>query len=88
MADEPFDVVIPLELDAGVYAEDLAGWSTAHGIVLDFVARGGNNEQLVTARVRVPATAALEVRQAFDGLIRGYELEYGEIRRPRRRGDE
>lgn len=87
VAGEPFDVVIPLELEAGVYAEALAGWFTANGIVLDFVAPGDGSDRLVTARVRVPATAVFDLRQALDGVIQEYELEYGEIRRPRRRGD-
>lgn len=87
MADEAFDVVIPLELEAGVWAERLNGWFTADGIVLDFVARGIGQE-LVTARVRVPVTAALEIRRALNGAIGDYELQYGEIHRPRPRGDE
>jgi hypothetical protein len=87
VADEPLHAVIPFELEAGTYAEDLAGWSTDHGIVLDFLARGDGDAQLVTSRIRLPATAALEVRQALDEAIKDYELEYGEIRRPRRRGD-
>lgn len=87
MAEEPFDVVVPLELEAGTYAETLAGWLTPHAIVLDFGARTAD-QVLVTARVRVPATAALDVRGELEELIRDYELAYGEIHRPRERSDE
>ena len=87
MADEAFDVVIPLELEAGVWAERLNGWFTADGIVLDFIAQGVD-QALLTSRVRVPATAALEIRRALAEVIGEYELQYGEIRSPRQRGDE
>jgi hypothetical protein len=88
MAEEAFDVVVPLELEAGVYADDLAGSSNGHAIVLDFLAGGTVDHRVVTARVRVPATAAHEIRKALDRLIGIYELQYGEIRAPRQRGDE
>jgi hypothetical protein len=87
MADEPFDVVVPLELEAGAHAERLAGWITPHAFVLDFLART-EDQQLVTARVRIPATAALDLVGELEALIRDYELLYGEIHRPRQRGDE
>ena len=87
MSDGPFDVVVPLELEAGVYAEQLSGWFTLDGFVLDFTVKSGERELLVTSRIRLPATAALEARRALDELIREYELQYGEIHRPRRRGD-
>ena len=88
MADEAFDVVLPIELEAGVYAEELAGWVAAHGLALDFVTQGGQDQRLVTARIRIPATAALEIRRSLDRLIGEYELQYGEIRVPRKRGEE
>jgi len=86
--DESFDVVLPLELEAGVYADDLAGWSNGHAIALDFLAQRSEDQQLVIARIRVPATAAHGIRRALDRLIGEHELQYGEIRAPRRRGDE
>ena len=86
MAEEPFDVVLPPELEEGSYAEQLSGWFTPEGFVLDFTARSRERELLVTSRVRLPATAAIEARRALDELIREYELQYGEIHRPRNRG--
>jgi hypothetical protein len=88
VAEEALDVVIPLELEAGVCADDLAGSSNGHALVLDFLADGGEGQRLVTARIRIPATAAHEIRRALDRLIGGYELQYGEIRVPRRRGED
>jgi hypothetical protein len=85
--DESFEVVVPPELEAGVYAEDLAGWLNGHALVLDFLAQSSEAQRLVTVRIRVPATAALEVRRALDRVIREYELQYGEIHRPRKRGE-
>lgn len=87
MAEESFDVVIPLELEAGVYAEKLGGWFTADGLVLDFAAPSGEDQLLVTSRIRIPATAVLQARADLDDLIRDYELQFGEIRRPRPRGE-
>lgn len=87
MLDEPFDVVVPLELEAGVWAEGLNAWFTKDGIVLDFVAKG-IDQTLLTSRVRVPATASYEIRGAVDRVIGDYELQFGEIRRPRPRGEE
>lgn len=87
MTYEPFEVVVPLELDAGVWAERVHGWFTTDGIVLDFVDMG-IDQALLTSRARVPATAVHEIRRATDRVIGDYELQYGEIRRPRPRGDE
>lgn len=87
VADEPLEIVIPFELEAGTYAEQLFGWFTPHGFALDFGVKGGEGQLLVTSRIRLPATATLEARQALDELIREYELQYGEIHQPRRRGD-
>ena len=87
MAGEPSHAVIPFELEGGVYAESLAGWFTADALVLDFAAED-SEQLLVTSRIRVPATAALRLRLALDSVIQEYELQYGEIRQPRPRGDE
>jgi hypothetical protein len=87
VADEPSHAVIPFELEAGVYAESLAGWFTADALVLDFAAEN-SGQLLVTSRIRIPVTAALKVRTALDAVIQDYELQYGEIRQPRLRGDE
>jgi len=86
VAEEPFDVVVPLELEGGVFAERLSGWFTPDAITLDFLVRTAD-QQLVTTRVRIPATAALDVRSELEQVIRDYELTYGEIHRPRERGD-
>ena len=57
MTDETFDVVVPLELEAGIYADDLAGSWNGHSIVLDFLAQRSVDQQVVTAWIRVPASA-------------------------------
>jgi hypothetical protein len=79
------DLYIPPEHEVGVPAEVLSAAGAEHGFVLDF---GTSVEEryVATARVRVPTTAILDVREALDQAIRGYELDFGEIHRPRRRG--
>jgi hypothetical protein len=82
------EAFVPAELEAGVCADHLGGWWAAHQVVLDFSTARDEEELLVAARVRVPATAALDLLRSFEEVVRGYELEYGEIHRPRPRGAE
>ena len=77
---------VPLELESGVFAETLTVWRTPHHLVLDFGAPTDGEHSVATARVRVPATAALDVLGQLGEGIREYELQYGEIHRPRPRG--
>ena len=84
--DESLEFEIPPELDAGVYAEVLAARYTAHHMELNFAVEIAQRA-LLTARIRAPASAILEIRGALEGAIPDDELEFGEIRRPRRRGE-
>jgi len=86
MADEPFDVVIPFELEVSTRRHS-PPWSAVDGVVFDFAAQLEAGHLLVTSRVRISATASLEVRRAIDEAITDYELQYGEIHRPRPRGE-
>ena len=86
--EDAFDVEIPPELEAGVYADRLSAWFTRHHVVLDFCAVAASDVSLATARVRVPASAALDVVRSLQECVRDYELQFGEIRRPRQRGEE
>jgi hypothetical protein len=82
------ELFVPAELEAGVYADRLWGWWSDHHFVVDFAAPLDQERLLATARVRVPVTAVLEMVKDLEALAREYELTYGEIHRPRPRGDE
>jgi hypothetical protein len=86
--EDEFDLEVPTELEAGVYADRVYAWATRHQLVLDVGTLTSRDAAVVTARVRVPATAALDVLLSLQGSIREYELEFGEIFRPRRWGEE
>lgn len=93
MSEPEFDVAVPPELEAGAYAELLTNSFTAHCFTLDFIARipelddpGHTARAVVTARVRIPATAVLDVAEALAQEISRYELQFGEIYHPRPRG--
>jgi hypothetical protein len=86
--EEDLDLGVPVELVAGVYADRLNSWFTRHQLVPDFITFATDDELLATARVRVPATAVLDVLSSLAECVARYELEFGEIHRPRRRGEE
>ena len=85
---DSFDLVIPPELETGAYADWLNPWFNRHQLTLDFGTQLFGEGLLLTARVRVPVTAALDVLRSLEKEIREYELQYGEIHRPRRRDEE
>jgi Protein of unknown function (DUF3467) len=86
--EDEFDLELPAELEAGVYADRVNAWATRHQLVLDFGAVASRDAAVVTARVRVPATAAFDVLVSLQEAIREYELQFGEIVRPRKWGEE
>ena len=89
MPDESFDAFVSPELEIGVNAEALAAWHSPHQLTLDFlVPLDDGGRTVVASRVRIPVTAALGVLGSLSEAVRNYELEYGEIHRPRRRGEE
>ena len=87
MEDE-LDLDVPEALLPGVYADRLNAWLTRHQLVLDFGTAASGDEGVVTARVRVPTSAAIDVVSSLAECIGRYELQFGEIHRPRRRGEE
>jgi len=87
MEDE-LDLGVPEALLAGVYADRLNAWLARHQLVLDFGTTASDDEAIATARVRVPWSAAIDVVSSLAECIGRYELEFGEIHRPRRRGEE
>jgi hypothetical protein len=86
--EDEYELEVPRELEAGVYADRLTSWLTPHQFVLDFGTSATDEALIATARVRIPASAALDVVHSLQECIREYELEFGEIRRPRQRGEE
>ena len=87
MEDE-LELIVPPEVEGGVYSDYLHAWFTAHEVVLDFAAPTFEGAFLANARIRVPATAAVDVAHAVEDCVRTYELQFGEIRRPRAKGEE
>jgi hypothetical protein len=86
--DEALDLVIPPELEAGVYADWFFPWFTPHHLVLDLAAPLAGEGLMLTSRVRIPATAVFQLLAALNQAIQAYELQFGEIRRPRERSEE
>jgi hypothetical protein len=86
--DESADLELPAELEAGVYGDRLDAWFTRHQLILDFGSSASEDTVIATARVRVPATAAFDVLLSLQECVRNYELQYGEIHRPRKWDEE
>ena len=88
MAENGFELGIPDELEAGVYANFVTVWHTAYEFTLDFaVALAGTDDALATpyrlvTRVRLPVTLAFEAIRTLNDEMTAYEREYGEIRPP------
>jgi hypothetical protein len=90
-----FQLQLPPELEAGVYANFLGVWHTAHEFTLDFAqlqpAQLGDPADptapvtlpaRVVARVKIPVTVAFDVIRALNENLGRYEQSFGEIKRP------
>jgi uncharacterized protein DUF3467 len=90
-----FQIQIPNELEAGVYANFLSVWHTAYEFTLDFGVTqppqvdhpDDPNEPVrvdcrVVARVKIPVTVLFDVLRALNENMTRYEQVFGEIRRP------
>jgi hypothetical protein len=90
-----FQIQIPNELEAGVYANFLSVWHTAYEFTLDFgvtqpprVDHPDDPEEpvqvdcRVVARVKIPVTVLFDVLRALNENMTRYEQVFGEIRRP------
>lgn len=89
------DLVVPPELEVGVYANLLAIWHTQDEFTLDFAVKQppqiGQQQDgtevvrvpaRVVARVRVPPGQVFEIIKALNENMTHYERTFGEIRRP------
>jgi hypothetical protein len=90
-----FDVQITPEMEAGVYANFLNVWHTAHEFTLDFAstmpAEQGTDElgapgvripARVAVRVKVPPTLMFDIIRAINDNLTRYEATFGAISRP------
>jgi hypothetical protein len=90
-----FQVEVPPELQAGVYANFLGVWHSAYEFTLDFgttlPAQPGDPEDehsptvvpcQVTARIKIPVALIFNVLQALNENMTRYEEVFGEIQRP------
>jgi len=90
-----FEVRVPEEHEAGVYANFLNVWHTAHEFTLDFAATlpaegaeddaGGQFVRVparVSARIKLPPTLLFEVIRALNDNMTRYEQVFGPIARP------
>ena len=85
---EPTDFLLPADLVAGVYASVVNAWFSQHEFTLDFAAPSAQDDGFIlTARVRLPPTAIFEAIRHLSGQLASYELHFGEIRIPRRKGE-
>ena len=89
----PPEFDIPEGLSAGVYANALLIWHTAHEFTLDFGVfqrRAASNDEekppvRLVSRVRMPVTLILDVLRALNVAMTQYERRFGEIRQPEER---
>ena len=88
-----FQIQVPNELEAGVYANFLSVWHTAYEFTLDFgvmqqVAEPEDPDEAVhvpvrvTSRIRIPVTLLFEVLKALNQNMTNYEATFGPIREP------
>ena len=89
--DSDFDLDVPAELEAGVYATFLATWYTAHEFTLDFgtqVEHHPERQLRGVARVKVPPGVVFDMIRIIHAKMTRYEEEYGPIHYPRRRPED
>jgi uncharacterized protein DUF3467 len=90
-----FQIQVPTELEAGVYANFLSVWHTAYEFTLDFgVTQPPRVEHpddptepvqvdcRVVSRVKIPVTVLFDVLRALNENMTRYEQVFGEIQRP------
>jgi hypothetical protein len=90
-----FEVRVPSEQEAGVYANVLTVWHTAHEFTFDFSAalpaqpaeQSDGSAQvvqpcLVTSRVRVPVSVVFDMIRTINENLTRYEDSFGPINPP------
>jgi hypothetical protein len=89
-----FQIQVPNELEAGVYANFLSVWHTAYEFTLDFGVTQPPQidaedpdapvrvECRVVSRVKIPVTVLFDVLRALNENMTRYEQVFGEIKRP------
>jgi hypothetical protein len=83
MHDSDYEIAVPPELLAGVYANLLGVWHTAHEFTLDFGATMSHEDDVLgVSRIRVAPTVVFELMQNINRELAIYEQKYGAIRRP------
>jgi hypothetical protein len=96
LVDEGARFDLPPEHEAGLYVNAFSIWHSEHEFTIDFAAKieaqaPGLQEPaqaLVVSRVRLPPALAFELIRSINREMADYEDEWGEIHRPRRRGEE
>jgi hypothetical protein len=96
-----FQIIVPPEMEAGVYANFLGIWHTPYDFTLDFastqppqVADPNDPQSPVTvpcrvvSRVKIPVGVVFDVLRALNENMSRYEATFGEITRPEQRGEE
>jgi hypothetical protein len=91
--ESDFGLLVPLDVEAGVYANYLSVWHSEHEFTFDFAVRRGPVERataslethLLVSRVRLPVTRIFDALLALNAELTNYERTFGEIRRPERR---
>ena len=88
------EILVPPELEGGVYANALHAWHTEHEFTLDFCASRFPSDEpedqegatlmrsRVVSRVRIPVTFVFEVIRIANDEMTRYEARLSEIRRP------
>lgn len=86
-----FQVVVPEELEGGVYSNFLGVWHSPYEFTLDWCVtqppQPGEDGSVVmptrvVSRVKIPVTLVYDVLRALNENMTRYEDTFGEIRRP------
>jgi hypothetical protein len=86
--EDGLEIVVPDELQAGVYAQSAVLWHTQHDFTLDFLVYQDLTLLRLVGRVRIPTTLIFELLQGLNATMTDYETEFGEIKRVEPRDEE
>jgi hypothetical protein len=90
--DVTFQINVPPELEAGVYANFVGVWHSPYEFTIDFASmlpveqHEGDGGPIVpcrvVARVKIPTSLVFDLMRTVNENMTRYEERFGEIRRP------
>ena len=81
---DDFEIKVPDQLEAGVYANSVRLWNTRSEFTIDFLARPANDGEpdlaRVVSRVKIATIFMFQLIQELNANMTEYEQNYGEIK--------